>query len=112
MRAIINNINGRTRRIVVIGALITVMLISFILGRVIVHARNNSSSADMTPYYTNVTVRNGETLWSIAEQYIDYGASDSIYDYMEQLSELNHLTSDNVYEGQKLVVVYYQHDRN
>ena len=93
MRAIINNINGRTRRIVVIGALITVMLISFILGSVIVHARNNSSSADMTPYYTNVTVRNGETLWSIAEQY-------------------NHLTSDDVYEGQKLVVVYYQHDRN
>lgn len=111
MKAFICNISHMPRRMLAIIILSVAMLISFVLTGVIVHARSNDISGNCTPYYTNVTVRQGETLWTIAEHYIDYGVSDSIYEYMDQLTELNHLTTDNVYEGQNLVVVYYQHDR-
>lgn len=110
IKNLICNNSHVSRRLHTVLIIITAMLLSFILTGVIVHARNSNDTGICTPYYTNVTVKQGETLWSIAERYIDYGVSDSIYEYMDQLTRLNHLTSDNIYEGQKLVVVYYQHE--
>lgn len=57
-------------------------------------------------YYTCIEVSSGDSLWSIAERYMDdhYG---SIHDYINELKAINGLESSNIHVGQYLTVPYY-----
>ena len=56
--------------------------------------------------YKTVSVSSGDTLWNIAEKYMnnDY---DSVQAYMKELKEINGLSGDKIYEGKYLMVPYY-----
>lgn len=56
-------------------------------------------------YYTDVRVERGDSLWSIAEQYIteEYKSMDS---YIREIKKINHLGND-LQCGQIIVVPYY-----
>ena len=60
-------------------------------------------------YYTSIYVESGDSLWSIASQYMtaDY---DSIYEYMAEVKNINHLQSDFLKSGTRLCVPYYSSD--
>ena len=59
-------------------------------------------------YYTNITVQNGETLWDIADKYIDYDQYDGKNDYIAEVVHINHLDEDaTLRAGQHIVVPYY-----
>ncbi len=59
-------------------------------------------------YYTCITVQSGETLWSIADRYIDYGHYESKDTYIKEVENINHLNNrDSLLVGQSLVVPYY-----
>lgn len=102
----------QAHRTVITAAILTVMLTAFLFASVIVKAQSGSSALNERIYYTNITVEKGDTLWKIAEEYIDYGHYDSIYEYMEHLTRLNHLTSDNLFAGEHLIVTYYASGEN
>lgn len=57
-------------------------------------------------YYTCIEVSSGDSLWSIAERYMDdhYG---SVHDYINELKAINYLESSNIHVGQYLTVPYY-----
>ena len=57
-------------------------------------------------YFTSYIVEKDDTLWDIAETYItpEY---DSIYEYIDEVMESNHLKSTNIKCGQMLIVPYY-----
>ncbi len=78
----------------------------------IVKAKSSDKAQEQKLYYTNITVEKGDTLWKIAGEYMDYEHYDNIYEYMEHLTALNHLTSDNLYAGEHLIVTYYASDGN
>lgn len=106
MSVVINSFrSAKSWRAVSFAILLMIILISFILGSVIVKAQNNSSSSKA--YYTNIVVDNGDSLWSIASEYMDSSRYDSIYDYMSELRALNNMTSDKLYAGDNLIIVYY-----
>lgn len=94
------------------AVILSVMLAVFLLASVIVKAQSAGASQEQKIYYTNITVEKGDTLWKIAREYMDYGHYASIYEYMDHLAELNHLTSDDLYAGEHLIVTYYASDRN
>ena len=56
-------------------------------------------------YYKSITIDKGDTLWGIAETYMtdDY---DSIEEYVHALKEMNHLQSDDIQAGEKLMIAY------
>ncbi|MEY8410586.1 LysM peptidoglycan-binding domain-containing protein [Lachnospiraceae bacterium 62-26] len=58
-------------------------------------------------YYTSITVAPGDSLWSIAKRYLDDNY-ESIYDYIEELKDINDLTSNRIQAGQYLTVSYYE----
>lgn len=59
-------------------------------------------------YYTNITVSQGETLWDIAEEYIDYEMYDNKNEYIAEVQSINHLKNkDAIRAGQHLIVPYY-----
>lgn len=62
-------------------------------------------------YYTNITVSYGETLWEIADKYIDYNEYEDKNAYIEEVRNINHLDADaSIKAGQYLVVPYFSSD--
>lgn len=62
-------------------------------------------------YYTNITVGYGETLWEIADEYIDYDQYKDKNAYIEEVRSINHLDADaTIKAGQYLVVPYFSSD--
>ena len=58
-------------------------------------------------YYKSITVANNDTLWSIAEKYMDEDHYDSIVDYIGEVKRMNSLTDDVIHYGEYLVIPYY-----
>ena len=73
-------------------------------------------SQEAYKYYTGITVRPGDTLWSIAEeQFKNNRQTASSYkgvrSYMKEVISLNNLNDGNyLLAGQKLIVPYYSSD--
>ena len=59
-------------------------------------------------YYTSVTVESGETLWEIADEYIDYNYYKNKNSYITEVKSINHLDDNcSLMEGQVIVLPYY-----
>lgn len=59
-------------------------------------------------YYTGITVENNETLWDIADEYIDFNHYESKSSYIAEVKSINHLDDAcTISAGQLLIVPYY-----
>ncbi|MCM1100486.1 MAG: LysM peptidoglycan-binding domain-containing protein [Clostridium sp.] len=59
-------------------------------------------------YYTGITVMDGDSLWSIADEYIDYEQYRSRELYIEEVCSINRLEdASGIRAGQRLIVPYY-----
>lgn len=58
-------------------------------------------------YYTSIIVQPGETLWELADQYMDYENYKDKQSYISEVMSINHLEEDMICAGQMLVVPYY-----
>ncbi len=61
-------------------------------------------------YYTQIIVEKGDTLWNIAEEYIDFAHYDSVKDYVKEVCTINHCEADNIISGQSLIIPYYSNE--
>lgn len=68
--------------------------------------RSNASSG--FKYYKQVTVEAGDSLWDIAEEYIDYDYYKDKNSYIAEVRNINHLDADgSIMAGQSLILPYY-----
>lgn len=69
----------------------------------------NSGGEDVAfKYYTSITVEAGETLWEIADEYIDYSQYKDKNAYIAEVVHINHLGDDAALcSGQRITVPYY-----
>lgn len=60
-------------------------------------------------YYTSIEITEGDTLSSIADEYINlqYQDKDS---YMEEIIQLNKIDADSIHCGQYLLIPYYSNE--
>ena len=70
------------------------------------NAKNNTDQVSYK-YYTSITVSSEDTLWSIAEKYMDMEHYRSINDYIQEVKAMNHLQSDVITYGKHLIIPYY-----
>ena len=67
---------------------------------------NAEESCEQYKYYKSIIIESGDTLWSIAKEYCtDY--SVDMQDYIDEVKELNNLTSNEIQQGQHLMIAYY-----
>lgn len=56
-------------------------------------------------YYTTVSVEDNDTLWSLADRY-NNGDEDTA-SYINNIMQMNDLSSDTIHSGKNLVIYYY-----
>ena len=92
--------------------MMTVCLI--VTGSVSVSGFRTNAKDDSTEvsykYYKSITVNNHDTLWSIAEEYMDAEHYDSVNDYIAEVRRMNSLTSDTIHYGEYLIIPYYDNN--
>ena len=89
---------------------IVVITISLILGVLLLSGFNDTgkvnASTSNQKYFICVEIGEGDTLWSIADIYFSEEYS-TVDEYIEEIKELNGLSSDKIYCGATLVVPYF-----
>lgn len=71
----------------------------------------NSGEDMIFKYYTNIAVQSGDTLWDIADEYIDYSQYKDKNAYIAEVCSINHLKEDaSLYSGQYITVPYYSRE--
>ncbi|MCR4674288.1 MAG: LysM peptidoglycan-binding domain-containing protein [Lachnospiraceae bacterium] len=61
---------------------------------------------ERTKYYTSVLVEDGDSLWSLANEYSSEEYRDN-HDYIKEVKQINHISSDEIHEGSYLLMPYY-----
>lgn len=90
-----------------LSSTIFLLVIFWAAGIIISSGKSNAASSDNSyKYYTSIEIQKGDTLWSIAEEYItaEYG---SVQDYVTEIKALNGLGDDRIHAGQYLTISYY-----
>lgn len=57
-------------------------------------------------YYKSIEIKSGDTLWGIAREHMT-DEYDSIQEYIDEIKQINHLTSDNIQDSKHLMIAYY-----
>ena len=73
---------------------------------------NAESDSEKIPYkyYKSITISNGDSLWSIAQKYMDEDQYNSTKEYINEVKQLNSLRSDSVSYGENLIIPYYSYE--
>ena len=67
---------------------------------------NAEESYEEYKYYKSIVVESGDTLWSIATEYCTNYSVD-MQEYIDDIKEINRLNSNEIHQGQHLLVMYY-----
>ena len=90
--------------------LILLIVISFIFGfAFFTNKADAESSREVYTYYTSYEIQPGDTLWSIADQFMgpDYTNKE---DFIANIKSQNHLLSDDITAGKYLVIKYSSYE--
>ena len=97
---------AKRRMILLLATLFVVTVGSIVCGSIFSSAKDPATDIPQYKYYKSITIEQGDSLWSIAQEYRTNAYEDT-QDYIDELKELNGLTSETIHEGQHLVVAYY-----
>lgn len=102
----------RERRRKAAAAVLTVFAtVCIIMICAISYSTIRSKASNGFKYYTQVTVESGESLWELAEAYIDYEFYKDKDSYIAEIRRINHLDGDgSLVAGQRLILPYYSAD--
>ena len=87
-------------------AIFVITLGSIVFGSIFSSAKDPDADIPRYKYYKSITIEQGDSLWSIAEEYCTDEYANT-YEYVDELKQLNSLTSETIHAGQHLLVIYY-----
>lgn len=99
----------RKRRRFLMALMCMILCCGILFAGLLADARNKDTGSDtMYQYYKSITIRQGDTLWSLAKEY--KAADCTVQSYVDSIKKLNGLSGDGLKEGQNLMIVYYDHE--
>ena len=99
------------RRNIILSLIGAVIFITFALTFYSFTSLANTDNKEISyKYFTSIQVNKGDTLWSIAEEYMDDTNYDTVKDYITEVMYINKLTDDALVCGQHLVFPYYSYE--
>ena len=67
----------------------------------------STQGADDYKYYTSHMIMPGESLWSIAQENIDYVHYESVQNYIEEINFINGMTKSELHIGDYILIPYF-----
>ena len=98
----------RQKRILAISAIVVISLI-VLLGSSIHAFASNSDDVNLYTYYESVQVEDGDTVWTIADRYVNT-SKISKQDYVNEICSMNHLQNGQIHAGEYIIVATYSTD--
>ncbi|MEI3340432.1 MAG: LysM peptidoglycan-binding domain-containing protein [Eubacterium sp.] len=96
----------RNQFITVVIAFIVIIAGMVVGGNLLQSHRAEASNAyEKVVYYKSVEIEDGDTLWTLADQYMGDEFKDK-ESYIEEVKRLNHLSDDTIQAGSYLMVPY------
>ncbi len=96
----------RKSSIAIIVSIITILFVGCIFVQAKTPVSEETVDLGRTKRFMSIEIEKGDSLWSIAEEYMTEEYS-SIYSYIDEVKEINGLKKDTLYEGYYLVVPVY-----
>ena len=91
-------------------AIIVIVSLGILLGSSInALASSEADIASYNKYYTSIRVESGDTLWTIADEYVE-GFNISKSDYIAEVCQLNQISENEIHAGDYIVVPYYSQE--
>jgi cell division protein YceG involved in septum cleavage len=89
-------------------AVLVIIAVMILLGsRISTFASSHTVRTPLYKYYTSIQVEKGDSLWSIADDYIIDGVQ-SRDDFIDEVCQLNHISRQDILQsGEHLVIMYY-----
>lgn len=94
--------NNLPSKYVFICAVIALFAIILAATGIFVHAQEASNIE-----YTSIEIQLNDTLWDIAQAYCDTDI-ESIHEYIDNIKEINNLSSDNITSGNYIIIYEYK----
>jgi hypothetical protein len=96
------------KRKVALTVCLTVCLIlalAFTFGSFLSKAKNKAPEVTYYKYYTSIEIQPGDTLWDLADEFLEYYESKEVY--IQEVSQLNSIKDGKIISGQTLIMPYY-----
>ena len=91
-------------------AIIVVVALGILLGTSMnALASSDKDIASYNKYYVSIRVESGDTLWTIADEYVD-GFNIEKSEYIEEVCQINEISKNDIHAGDYIVVPYYSQD--
>lgn len=84
-------------------ATILIVTVIVICGSILTQAEEETI-LNSDNYYTSIEIEHADTLWDIAQRY-NTDESLTTQEYIEEVMNVNGLTSDQIYEGQCIIIL-------
>lgn len=97
----------RKNMVILVSSLCIAITMAVLFGSFLSKAETKASEVTCYKYYTNVEIQTGDTLWTLAERYMDehYASREQ---YIQEVKQVNHLSNgDTIISGEHLILPYY-----
>ena len=97
----------RREKCILAIAIILIVSLGILLGTSInALASSKADVSSYNKYYKSIRIESGDTLWTIADEYIaDFNIDKK--DYIREICELNNIYEDDIRAGDYVVIAYY-----
>lgn len=72
-------------------------------------ASSDKDVASYNKYYVSLRVKAGDTLWTIADEYVK-GFNIEKTDYIAEVCQINEISENDIHAGDYIIVPYYSQD--
>lgn len=100
----------RRQRGMIAIAIIIVVALGILLGTSVnALASSEKDIASYNKYYVSIRIESGDTLWTIADEYVE-GFNITKKEYIKEVCTLNDISESEIHAGDYIVVPYYSKD--
>lgn len=100
-------LRDRRRRILLFGMTLILMFGMGVGFGTLLAKAEETEKEPAYKYYTSIEIQKGDTLWGLADTYMDRDYYKTRADYINEVMKINRMVTGRLIAGKKLIIPYY-----